>query len=204
MPSTRWVRTELLGPRARFSLARSYAALERLIFAAAIGADPQTKLANRRDTGESEHALGSRHRACSVRSRNHINAHHGVGAGVSCTSTPGPHRRAKDALASSILGAAARGERDPIRLYATALVVGPWEPAIGEGPASQPIRSIYGQRPESRSRGRRGRGFRGIASRGMNGCLNNFTKDAELEFCSRNDGYFCALNPRSDACPQRR
>jgi len=49
------------------------------------------------DTGESEHALGSRHRACSVRSRNHINAHHGVGAGLSCTSTPGPHRRAKDA-----------------------------------------------------------------------------------------------------------
>ena len=38
----------------------------------------------------------------------------------------------------------------------------------------------------------------------MNGCLNNFTKDAELEFCSRNDGYFYALNPRSDACPQRR
>jgi hypothetical protein len=110
----------------------------------------------------------------------------------------------KTRLASSILGAAARGERDPLLLYATALGGGPWEPAIGEGPASQPIRSIYGQRPESRSRGRRGRGFRGIASRGMNGCLNNFTKDAELEFCSRNDGYFCALNPRSDACPQRR
>ena len=53
----------------------------------------------------------------------------------------------KARLASSILGAAARGERDPIRLYATALVVGPWEPAIGEGPASQPIRSIYGQAP---------------------------------------------------------
>jgi hypothetical protein len=31
----------------------------------------------------------------------------------------------KARLASSILGAAARGERDPIRLYATALVVGP-------------------------------------------------------------------------------
>jgi hypothetical protein len=43
----------------------------------------------------------------------------------------------------------------------------------------------------------------GGARQGMNGCLNNFTKDAELEFCSRNDGYFCALNPRSDACPQR-
>jgi hypothetical protein len=38
----------------------------------------------------------------------------------------------------------------------------------------------------------------------MNGCLNNFTKDAELGFCSRNDGYSCALNPRSDACLQRR
>lgn len=38
----------------------------------------------------------------------------------------------------------------------------------------------------------------------MNGCLNNFTKDVELGFCSRNEGYSCALNPRSDACPQRR
>ena len=34
----------------------------------------------------------------------------------------------KARLASSILGAAARGERDPIRLYAAALVLGPWEP----------------------------------------------------------------------------
>ena len=34
----------------------------------------------------------------------------------------------------------------------------------------------------------------------MNGCLNNFTKDAELGFCSRNEGYSCALDPRSDAC----
>jgi len=38
----------------------------------------------------------------------------------------------------------------------------------------------------------------------MNGCLNNFTKDYELGFCSRNEGYSCALSPRSDACPQRR
>jgi hypothetical protein len=38
----------------------------------------------------------------------------------------------------------------------------------------------------------------------MNGCLNNFTKDAELGFCSRNEGYSCALSPQSDACPQRR
>ena len=36
----------------------------------------------------------------------------------------------------------------------------------------------------------------------MNGCVKNFTKDAELGFCSRNEGYSCALDPRSDACPQ--
>ena len=36
----------------------------------------------------------------------------------------------------------------------------------------------------------------------MNGCLNNFTKDSELGFCSRNEGYFCALSPRSDGCPK--
>ena len=47
----------------------------------------------------------------------------------------------KTRLALSILGAAARGERDPIRLYAMALGSGPWEPAIGEAPVSQPIRS---------------------------------------------------------------
>ena len=38
----------------------------------------------------------------------------------------------------------------------------------------------------------------------MNGCLNNFTKDAELGFCSINEGYSCAVSPRSDACPQSR
>ena len=38
----------------------------------------------------------------------------------------------------------------------------------------------------------------------MNGCLDNFTKDVELGFCSSNEGYSCALNPISDACPQRR
>ena len=38
----------------------------------------------------------------------------------------------------------------------------------------------------------------------MNGCLNNFSKDAELGFCSRNEGYSCALSPRSGACVQRR
>lgn len=36
----------------------------------------------------------------------------------------------------------------------------------------------------------------------MNGCLNNFKKDVELGFCSRNEGYSCALSPQSDACPQ--
>ena len=38
----------------------------------------------------------------------------------------------------------------------------------------------------------------------MNGCVKNFAKDAELGFCSRNEGYSCALDPRSDACPQGR
>ena len=34
----------------------------------------------------------------------------------------------------------------------------------------------------------------------MNGCLNNFTKDYELGFCSKNEGYACAIAPRSDGC----
>jgi hypothetical protein len=38
----------------------------------------------------------------------------------------------------------------------------------------------------------------------MNGCVKNFTKDAELGFCSRNEGYSCALDSRSDACLQSR
>ena len=38
----------------------------------------------------------------------------------------------------------------------------------------------------------------------MNGCLSNFTKDHELGFCSRNEGYSCAINPRSEACVQTR
>jgi hypothetical protein len=38
----------------------------------------------------------------------------------------------------------------------------------------------------------------------MNGCVKNFTKDAELGFCSRNEGYSCALDPRSYGCVQRR
>jgi hypothetical protein len=45
----------------------------------------------------------------------------------------------KKRLATSILGAAARDERDPIRLYATALTIGPWEPSIGEAPYTSPL-----------------------------------------------------------------
>ena len=46
----------------------------------------------------------------------------------------------KARLASGILAAAARGERDPIQLYAIALGVGPWEPSIGgTPPTSQPV-----------------------------------------------------------------
>jgi hypothetical protein len=36
----------------------------------------------------------------------------------------------------------------------------------------------------------------------MNICLKNFTKNSNLGFCSRSNGYFCALDPQSDACPQ--
>src|SRR4051812_35521442 len=47
---------------------------------------------------------------------------------------------AKERLASTILSAAARGERDPIQLYAAALTIGPWEPSIGgEPPISAPV-----------------------------------------------------------------
>ena len=46
----------------------------------------------------------------------------------------------KARMASGILAAAARGERDPIQLYALALGVGPWEPSIGgTRPTSQPV-----------------------------------------------------------------
>jgi hypothetical protein len=36
----------------------------------------------------------------------------------------------------------------------------------------------------------------------MNTCLQNFTKDYKLEFCSRNKSYFCAIDPQSDGCLQ--
>jgi hypothetical protein len=53
---------------------------------------------------------------------------------------PHPQRtdECKDRLASSILAAAGRGERDPIKLYAIALGVGPWEPSVGGTPPSSP------------------------------------------------------------------
>ena len=44
----------------------------------------------------------------------------------------------KAGLASSILAAAARGERDPIQLYAVALGGGAWEPSIGGAPPTSP------------------------------------------------------------------
>ena len=36
----------------------------------------------------------------------------------------------------------------------------------------------------------------------MNTCLANYTKDYSLGFCTRDKSYFCAINPRSDACLQ--
>ena len=53
----------------------------------------------------------------------------------------------KARLASGILAAAARGERDPVQLYALALGVGPWEPSIGER-ARPPNLSGAGPRPD--------------------------------------------------------
>jgi hypothetical protein len=55
---------------------------------------------------------------------------------------PHPQRtdECKDRLASSILAAARRGERDPIKLYAMALGAGPWEPSVGgASPSSPPL-----------------------------------------------------------------
>jgi uncharacterized protein YsxB (DUF464 family) len=36
----------------------------------------------------------------------------------------------------------------------------------------------------------------------MNTCLENFTKNYKLGFCSRNKSYFCAVYPQSDGCLQ--
>ena len=38
----------------------------------------------------------------------------------------------------------------------------------------------------------------------MNGCLDNFAKSPELGFCSKNEGYSCAINPKSENCAQDR
>jgi hypothetical protein len=34
----------------------------------------------------------------------------------------------------------------------------------------------------------------------MSLCLQNFTNDNKVEFCSRNAGYFCAIDVQSDTC----
>jgi hypothetical protein len=34
----------------------------------------------------------------------------------------------------------------------------------------------------------------------MNLCLQNFTRDNKADFCSRNESYFCAVDPQSNAC----
>jgi hypothetical protein len=54
---------------------------------------------------------------------------------------PQPQRtqECKARLASNILAAAGRGERDPLKLYAMALGAGPWEPSVGEAPPSSPL-----------------------------------------------------------------
>jgi hypothetical protein len=37
----------------------------------------------------------------------------------------------------------------------------------------------------------------------MDTCLQNFTKDHQLGFCSRGKTYFCAIDPQSDGCLSR-
>jgi hypothetical protein len=36
----------------------------------------------------------------------------------------------------------------------------------------------------------------------MSTCLQNFTRDHQLSFCSRTKSYFCAIDPQSDGCLQ--
>jgi hypothetical protein len=36
----------------------------------------------------------------------------------------------------------------------------------------------------------------------MKTCLKNFTRNYNLGYCIRNQGYFCALDPQSDGCLQ--
>jgi hypothetical protein len=42
-----------------------------------------------------------------------------------------------------------------------------------------------------------------IALDWMNNCIKNYRKPYSLGFCQRNEKYFCAVMPGSDACPQK-
>ena len=37
----------------------------------------------------------------------------------------------------------------------------------------------------------------------MNNCIKNYRKPYSLGFCQRNETYFCAVMPDSDACPKK-
>ncbi len=37
----------------------------------------------------------------------------------------------------------------------------------------------------------------------MNNCIKNYRKPYSLGFCQRNEKYFCAVMPDSDACPKK-
>jgi hypothetical protein len=41
-----------------------------------------------------------------------------------------------------------------------------------------------------------------ISTEWMNTCLKNFTKDDTQEYCSRDKGYFCAIDPQSNGCSE--
>ena len=125
------------------SLSRSYVTSERLMFAATIAADLETKFGESIGTGESQVMFwGADIRRAAYDPETISMLITVLERAVAALPHQDQTEERKTRLASSILGAAARGERDPLLLYATALVGGPWEPAIGEGPASQPIRFI--------------------------------------------------------------
>jgi hypothetical protein len=42
-----------------------------------------------------------------------------------------------------------------------------------------------------------------IALDWMNNCIKNYRKPYSLGFCQRNEAYFCAVMPDSDACPKK-
>lgn len=129
-----------------FLVARSYTALGRLIGAALIAADPWTKVresAGQRGRASMLWAAGVGREAYDPETISMLTTV--LERAVAALPRQDRTQERKTQLASSILSAAARGERDPLLLYATALGGGPWEPAIGEAPASQPIRSSFGQ-----------------------------------------------------------